>query len=538
MGRRKRRAAARARAASKLDKRTSLDSLPESLPDKLPDKIPGPPPEQRSEESQRSAQERQDEPAEPPEPQPQPVVLTEPPQAAAEAAPIESTVEAQVESEVAVASTDSESEDPHVLFDAIDESIFQTDSASKLESNFELDFAQDFSAAFEAPVEAPDPGLFDWTPEPEPSVFDAPTTVLFDEEPPQDDPEQEPAEAQEERAPKQPPPESPVLPEPSEAHRPPKAERPEPESVTQVESITAPPVDDLQLDAVSPTAETPSPDPSSLGLPIASPEEAPQPGLPEPGSQQRPEPPDPPGPVGPSQPLGATEPPAPMEPPDSTDATELTEPPGASALPERAQPPETLAPQPEPAEHAEPDKAALRSETLDPAPPEPPPEPWGRAWIHEASPRALEQLQLDSAAILIREGTRQPQGVAGLIDWRMAGRLGHQILKGRFSGAAGELMLMPSQGRLGLARLFLVGLGAGTEPSVLADQLRKLVVAGAVNLGIVLSPGGDGIDSISGLLHLIAQEKLRFESLVFIGGTMDDEVERASRLAGLDWGRA
>lgn len=543
MGRRKRRAAARARAASKLDKRTPLDSIPETLPDKLPDKSPSPPPEQRSEAPQRPVQDRQNEPADPPEPQPQPAVLNEPQQAAAEAAPVESAVdgpvEAQVEGEVLVASIDSEPEDPHVLFDAIDESIFQTDSAPKLESNFELDFAQDFSAAFEAPVETPDPGLFDWTPEPEPSVFDAPTTVLFDEELPQDDPEQEPAEAEEERAPKHPPSDSPTLPELSEEHGPSKVERPEPANVTDV--IATLPVDDLQLDAVAPTAETPGPDSNLPGLPSASPEAAlEQPGPPKPGSPERPDPVEPPQGLGLPEPPVRADPPGPIEPSGPTDT------PGASALPERTQAPsESLVPQVEPAEpvepvepieHAAPDRAALHSETLDPAPP--PPEPWGRAWIHEATPQALEQLQLDSAAIFLREGTRQPQGVAGLIDWRMAGRLGHQILKGRFSGAAGELMLMPTQGRLGLARLFLVGLGAGTEPSVLAGQLRKLAAAGAVNLGIVLSPGGDGSDSISGLLHLIAQEKLRFESLVFIGGTMDDEVERASRLAGLDWGRA
>jgi hypothetical protein len=50
-------------------------------------------------------------------------------------------------------------------------------------------------------------------------------------------------------------------------------------------------------------------------------------------------------------------------------------------------------------------------------------------------------------------------GPAGLIDWRLNGRLSRVILGGRFSGRAKELMLLPAEGRFKAADVVWLGLG-------------------------------------------------------------------------------
>jgi hypothetical protein len=53
---------------------------------------------------------------------------------------------------------------------------------------------------------------------------------------------------------------------------------------------------------------------------------------------------------------------------------------------------------------------------------------------------------------------RPLRGAAGLVDWRLCGRLSRLLSAGRVSGARGEATLVPT-GRLPFAKLLLYGLG-------------------------------------------------------------------------------
>lgn len=100
----------------------------------------------------------------------------------------------------------------------------------------------------------------------------------------------------------------------------------------------------------------------------------------------------------------------------------------------------------------------------------------------------LDGLEADSIALPMYFGKIQPQGVAGLVDWRMGGRLGKQILIERFLGELDDRLLMPTQGRIAPERIFLFGLGAGSTFALEAakDILTMLHEAGATKLALGL----------------------------------------------------
>ena len=74
--------------------------------------------------------------------------------------------------------------------------------------------------------------------------------------------------------------------------------------------------------------------------------------------------------------------------------------------------------------------------------------------------RRLDKLKCEALALAFFEDDRPLVGTAGLVDWRMGGALSKLLLRGRISGARGEVVLMPPRPRLPLHKLFLFGLGA------------------------------------------------------------------------------
>jgi hypothetical protein len=99
---------------------------------------------------------------------------------------------------------------------------------------------------------------------------------------------------------------------------------------------------------------------------------------------------------------------------------------------------------------------------------------------------------------------RPLRGAAGLLDWRMCGRLSGFLLGGQLTGAEGEQMLFPTGNRL-VWRLVLVA-GAGPRAEFTEKRLRALVrrTLGALR-GLKVSrvamalPGRDG-DAAGGAL--------------------------------------
>lgn len=77
-------------------------------------------------------------------------------------------------------------------------------------------------------------------------------------------------------------------------------------------------------------------------------------------------------------------------------------------------------------------------------------------------PRALRHLDETSAEVVaccIYRDERPLAGLAGLLDWRLSGRLSHLAKQGFLLGELGEVLAVPVRPRLPFDKLLVVGLG-------------------------------------------------------------------------------
>ena len=75
----------------------------------------------------------------------------------------------------------------------------------------------------------------------------------------------------------------------------------------------------------------------------------------------------------------------------------------------------------------------------------------------------LDQLSADLVACSAFEDKRPMAGLAGLLDWRLAGRVS-ELLRTQFAGgAAGEALLVTGRPRLPFDKLLVLGLGPRSE---------------------------------------------------------------------------
>jgi hypothetical protein len=66
----------------------------------------------------------------------------------------------------------------------------------------------------------------------------------------------------------------------------------------------------------------------------------------------------------------------------------------------------------------------------------------------------------DAIALAFFSDERPLRGAAGLVDWRLCGRLSRLLKAGKLSGRRGETLMLPPAGRrLTFPRVFLFGLG-------------------------------------------------------------------------------
>jgi len=96
---------------------------------------------------------------------------------------------------------------------------------------------------------------------------------------------------------------------------------------------------------------------------------------------------------------------------------------------------------------------------------------------------ALDAAAGESLCLFVAADERPLQGLAGLADWRLSGRLSRLLRGGLLTGASGEAVLTQPGIRLGFKKLFLFGVGpAGRAEEEVVGQitaaLRKLADAG------------------------------------------------------------
>lgn len=115
--------------------------------------------------------------------------------------------------------------------------------------------------------------------------------------------------------------------------------------------------------------------------------------------------------------------------------------------------------------------------------------------------RRLDEVEAEVVACGVFRDVRPLTGLAGLIDWRLAGRLSRLARKGFLSGETGEVLVLPARPRLRSEKLLVFGLGprasfdGGRYRSVLERVLDSL--AGLQVKSVVLELPGRGAGAVT-----------------------------------------
>ena len=121
---------------------------------------------------------------------------------------------------------------------------------------------------------------------------------------------------------------------------------------------------------------------------------------------------------------------------------------------------------------------------------------------HDIGLEGLDTLGgVDALCLFIAEDDRPLPSSAGFVDWRLCGSLSRVLKAGFFTGAKDDWLLLPSDGKLAVPRIFVVGLGArqrldaGTLNAALAEAGRVLSKARVESVALEVHAGGQVEDA-------------------------------------------
>jgi hypothetical protein len=77
--------------------------------------------------------------------------------------------------------------------------------------------------------------------------------------------------------------------------------------------------------------------------------------------------------------------------------------------------------------------------------------------------RRLDCASTEVLAATVLEDERPPHGVAGMVDWRMCGRLSRLLQSGYVTGQLGEVILLPGKPQLPFDKLLFFGAGTRAD---------------------------------------------------------------------------
>jgi hypothetical protein len=108
--------------------------------------------------------------------------------------------------------------------------------------------------------------------------------------------------------------------------------------------------------------------------------------------------------------------------------------------------------------------------------------------------RRLDEAPGEVLACCLFADERPPRGVAGLVDWRLAGRVSRLLQTGFLTGEVGEVLLVPGRPRLVSDKVLLFGLGPRAEfDEQVFDRVARRILGALVDLctrsAIVELPG-------------------------------------------------
>src|SRR5450755_448413 len=93
---------------------------------------------------------------------------------------------------------------------------------------------------------------------------------------------------------------------------------------------------------------------------------------------------------------------------------------------------------------------------------------------------ALDQAQAESLCLFVGEDERPLRGLAGLVDWRLAGGLSRFLRSGLVTGKGGDALLTMPGPRLGFHKLFIIGMGLRGQTE---EELSQRLLEGISRLG-------------------------------------------------------
>jgi hypothetical protein len=120
-----------------------------------------------------------------------------------------------------------------------------------------------------------------------------------------------------------------------------------------------------------------------------------------------------------------------------------------------------------------------------------------RAMRAETFTKPLDDLETDLIVVTLYETERPPQGVNGLIDWRLHGFISRAIRDGTIEGKPEESVLIPLHRKLPARRLLLLGLGKPGEYDLArarhtAYRLGKTITSlGSMDVALFFPPAFD-----------------------------------------------
>ena len=119
---------------------------------------------------------------------------------------------------------------------------------------------------------------------------------------------------------------------------------------------------------------------------------------------------------------------------------------------------------------------------------------------HDIGLEGLDALEgVDALCLFVGEDDRPLPGSAGYVDWRLCGALSRVLQSGFFVGAREDSLLLPTDGRFPVPRIFVIGLGRrqGLDASSLGEAMgfAARVMAKAKVQGVALEiPGVGSLD--------------------------------------------
>ncbi|MCC7386656.1 MAG: hypothetical protein IT384_32765 [Deltaproteobacteria bacterium] len=169
--------------------------------------------------------------------------------------------------------------------------------------------------------------------------------------------------------------------------------------------------------------------------------------------------------------------------------------------------------------------------------------------IRPSKPERLDSLDVDALVVPLYAQRAQPRGAAGLVDWRLCGRIAGLLRSERFKAAAGETVLMSGLGRLGAKRVFLFGLGAPRDRTraelnlEVATMVKVLSEARVDDVALAPVEAPDGSPAsrralLSAYLAAPAWSTAAFSRLVLLdadGALGEDADALRAAASGLGW---